>query len=173
VVVPAHARSLPIRRAVTPNVIEANLSTVQLRQPMPVSFLWKETGINTAAAALAAQPIAAFVPVTIGVTNLDVTGYSNAEDGAAAHAKGCTRLTVRHAPVITLLSAYNSGSRGAGLVSQRSLHPPTSSEVLRRPDHEMPKLPAVRSRPSRVRGQPSQAAGALIPDNTQPPWREV
>ena len=139
---------------------------------MPVSFLWKETGINTAAAALAAQPIAAFVPVTIGVTNLDVTGYSNAEDGAAAHAKGCTRLTVRHAPVITLLSAYNSGSRGAGLVSQRSLHPPTSSEVLRRPDHEMPKLPVVRSRQSRVSGQPSQVAGALIPDNAQHSWRD-
>ena len=49
----------------------------------------------------------------------------------------------------------------------RSLHPPTSSEVFRRPDHEMPKLPVVRSRKSRVSGQPSQVAGALIPDNTQ------
>ncbi|OOW04516.1 hypothetical protein MF6394_07720 [Pseudomonas sp. MF6394] len=60
----------------------------------------------------------------------------------------------------------------AGLVSQCSLHPPTSSEVLRRPDHEMPKLPVVRSRQSRVRGQPSQVAGALTPDNTQQPWRD-
>jgi hypothetical protein len=34
----------------------------------------------------------------------------------------------------------------------------------------MPKLP-VGSRKSRVSGQPSQAAGALIPDNTQHPNR--
>jgi len=34
-----------------------------------------------------------------------------------------------------------------------------------------PKLPVVRSRKSRVSGQPSQVAGALIPDNTQHPWR--
>lgn len=31
----------------------------------------------------------------------------------------------------------------------------------------MPKLPAMGSRQSRVSGQPSQVAGALIPDNTQ------
>ncbi|TWS06708.1 hypothetical protein FJD35_26855 [Pseudomonas mandelii] len=67
-VVPAHARSLPIRRAVTPNVIEANLSTVQMRQPTPVSFSRKETGAETTAAALTRQRIAAFVPVTIGMT---------------------------------------------------------------------------------------------------------
>ena len=36
----------------------------------------------------------------------------------------------------------------------------------------MPKLPVVRSRQSRVSGQPSQVAGALIPDNTQHPWRD-
>jgi len=36
----------------------------------------------------------------------------------------------------------------------------------------MPKLPAVKSRQSRVSGQPSQAAGALIPDNTQHSWRD-
>ena len=89
-VVPAHARSLPIRRAVTPNVIEANLSTVQMRQPTPVSFSRKETGAETTAAALAGQHIAAFVPVTIGVTNPDVTRSSNADDSAAAHGMDCT-----------------------------------------------------------------------------------
>ena len=36
----------------------------------------------------------------------------------------------------------------------------------------MPKLLAVRSRQSRVSGQPSQVAGALIPDSTQHPWRD-
>jgi hypothetical protein len=36
----------------------------------------------------------------------------------------------------------------------------------------MPKLPVVRSRKSRVSGHPSQVAGALIPDNTQHPWRD-
>ena len=36
----------------------------------------------------------------------------------------------------------------------------------------MPKLPVVRSRQSRVSGQPSQVAGALIPDNTQHSWRD-
>lgn len=36
----------------------------------------------------------------------------------------------------------------------------------------MPKLLAVRSRLSRVSGHPSQAAGALIPDNTQHSWRD-
>ena len=34
----------------------------------------------------------------------------------------------------------------------------------------MPKLPVVKSRQSRVSGQPSQVAGASIPDNTQHPW---
>jgi hypothetical protein len=34
----------------------------------------------------------------------------------------------------------------------------------------MPKLAVVKSRQSRVSGQPSQVAGALIPDNTQQPW---
>lgn len=36
----------------------------------------------------------------------------------------------------------------------------------------MPKLPVVRSRKSRVSGQPSQVAGALIPDSTQHSWRD-
>jgi hypothetical protein len=36
----------------------------------------------------------------------------------------------------------------------------------------MPKLPVVKSRQSHVSGQPSQAAGALIPDNTQHSWRD-
>jgi len=36
----------------------------------------------------------------------------------------------------------------------------------------MPMLPVVKSRQSRVSGQPSQVAGALIPDNTQHSWRD-
>ena len=36
----------------------------------------------------------------------------------------------------------------------------------------MPKLPVVKSRQSRVSGQPSQVAGTLIPDNTQHSWRD-
>jgi hypothetical protein len=36
----------------------------------------------------------------------------------------------------------------------------------------MPKLPVVKSRQSRVSGQPSPVAGALIPDNTQHSWRD-
>jgi hypothetical protein len=36
----------------------------------------------------------------------------------------------------------------------------------------MRMLPVVRSRQSRVSGQPSQVAGALIPDNTQHSWRD-
>ena len=88
--VPAHARSLPIRRAVTPNVIEANLSTVQMRQPTPVSFSRKETGAKPTAAALTRQRIAAFVPVTIGMTTPDVTRSSDADDGAAAYGMDCT-----------------------------------------------------------------------------------
>jgi hypothetical protein len=36
----------------------------------------------------------------------------------------------------------------------------------------MPKLSDVRSRQSRVNGQTSQVAGALIPDNTQHSWRD-
>lgn len=36
----------------------------------------------------------------------------------------------------------------------------------------MPKLPVVKSRQSRVSGQPSQVAGALIPDNTKHSWRD-
>jgi hypothetical protein len=81
-----------------------------------------------------------------------VTSNSDADDGAAAQGMDCTCLTVRHAPVIESLPSPDSGSRGAGLVSQRSLHPPTSLEVFRRSDHEMPKLPVVRSRQSRVSG---------------------
>ncbi|CAI8705570.1 conserved hypothetical protein [Pseudomonas marginalis] len=58
----------------------------------------------------------------------------------------------------------------ASSASAASTRPPLL--VFRRPDHEMPKLPAVRSRQSRVSGQTSQVAGALIPDNTQQPWRD-
>lgn len=61
-----------------------------MRQPTPVSFSRKETGAETTAAGLAGQHIAAFVTVTIGVTNPDVTRSSNADDGAAAHGMDCT-----------------------------------------------------------------------------------
>ncbi|MGP4956354.1 hypothetical protein [Pseudomonas helleri] len=63
---------------------------ISLRQPAPVSFFRKETGAEITAAALAGQHIAAFVPVTIGVTNPDVTRSSNADDGAAVHGMDCT-----------------------------------------------------------------------------------
>ena len=61
-----------------------------LRQPVPVSFFWKETGIQTTAAAHAVRAFAAVHLVTIGVTNTDVTCHSVADDGAAAHGMDCT-----------------------------------------------------------------------------------
>ena len=61
-----------------------------LRQPVPVSFFWKETGTSTTAAALIAQGFAAFPLVTIGVTNADVTSNSLVDDGAADHGMDCT-----------------------------------------------------------------------------------
>jgi hypothetical protein len=120
------------------------------------------------------QGLAAIPLVTIGVTNAEKSPPTAMQMMVPQiHGMDFTWLTARHAPVIASLPSPDSGSRGAGLVSQRSLHPPTSvSEVLRRPDHEMPKLPVVRSRQSRFKGQPSQAAGALIPDNTQHSWRD-
>ncbi len=36
----------------------------------------------------------------------------------------------------------------------------------------MPKLSVIKSRQSRASGQPSQVAGAFIPDNTQHSWRD-
>lgn len=160
-----------------PNTNPAALQQLhrQAHFPAPtcaVSFFRTVTGAPTAAAAQLVQGLAAFPLVTIGVTNTEVTRNSDADDGAAAQGMNCTRLTVRHAPVIASLPSPDSGSRGIGLVSQCSLHPPTSSEVFRRPDHEMPNLPVVKSRQSRVSGQPSQVAGALIPDNTQHSWRD-
>ena len=53
-------------------------------------FLWKETGTSSTAAALIAQGFAAFPPVTIGVTNADVTSNSAVDDGAADQGMGCT-----------------------------------------------------------------------------------
>ncbi|PYB83630.1 hypothetical protein DMX01_21885 [Pseudomonas fulva] len=64
--------------------------------------------------------------MTIGVTNADFTSNSAVDDGAADQGMDCTLLTVRHAPVIVVLLAPGSGSRGAGLVTQCSLHPPTA-----------------------------------------------
>ena len=61
-----------------------------LRQPVPVSFSWKETGTSTTAAALIAQGFAAFPLVTIGVTNADVTSNSAVDDGAADQGMDCT-----------------------------------------------------------------------------------
>jgi len=61
-----------------------------LRQPVPVSFLWKETGTSTTAAALIAHGFAAFPLVTIGVTNADVTSNSLVDDGAADQGMDCT-----------------------------------------------------------------------------------
>jgi len=61
-----------------------------LRQLVPVSFFWKETGTLTTAAAHAVRAFAAVHLVTIGVTNTDVTCHSVAGDGAAAHGMDCT-----------------------------------------------------------------------------------
>ncbi|AFK68682.1 hypothetical protein C1882_11310 [Pseudomonas sp. FW305-E2] len=65
--------------------------------------------------------------MTIGVTNADITSNSAVDDGAADQGMDCSRLTFRHAPVIAVLLAPGSGSRGTGLVSQCSLHPPTGN----------------------------------------------
>ncbi|WP_426135067.1 hypothetical protein [Pseudomonas sp. PWP3-1b2] len=61
-----------------------------LRQPVARLFAPKETGAPTAAAAQLVQGFAAFLLVTIGVTNTEVTSNSDADDGAAAHAMDCT-----------------------------------------------------------------------------------
>jgi len=100
---------------------------ISLRQFAPVSFSRKETGIPTAAAAQLVQGFAAFTLVTIGVTNADLTCNSDVDDGAADLEMACTWLTARHAPVIISLPSPDSGSHGAGFVSQRSLHPPTGN----------------------------------------------
>ncbi len=61
-----------------------------LRQPVPVSFFWKETGTSTTAAALIAHGFAAIPFVIIGVTNADVTSNSAVDDGAADQGMDCT-----------------------------------------------------------------------------------
>ena len=63
---------------------------ISLRQPAPVSFSRKETGAPTTAAAHLVQGIAAFLLVTIGVTNTEVTSNSDVDDGAADHGMDCT-----------------------------------------------------------------------------------
>jgi hypothetical protein len=63
---------------------------ISLRQPAPVSFFRKETGARTAAAAHIVQGFAAFPLMSIGVTSTEVTGNSDADDGAAAHGMDCT-----------------------------------------------------------------------------------
>jgi hypothetical protein len=62
---------------------------ISLRQPAPVSFFRKETGTRTTAASHVVQGIAASPLVTIGVTNIEVTSNSDADDGAAAHGMDC------------------------------------------------------------------------------------
>lgn len=63
---------------------------IPVRQPAPVSFSRKETGAPTTTAGHLAQGFAAFPLVTIGVTNTEVTGNSDADDGAAAQGMDCT-----------------------------------------------------------------------------------
>ena len=63
---------------------------ISLRQPAPVSFSRKETGAPTAAAAHLVNGFAAFLLMTIGVTNTEVTSNSDADDGAAAQGMACT-----------------------------------------------------------------------------------
>ena len=92
-------------------------------------FLRKETGAHTTAAAHIERGFAANLPMTIGVTNTEVTNNSDVDDGAADHGLDCTWLTARYAPVIASLPSPDSGSRGTGFVSQRSLHPPTGFGV--------------------------------------------
>jgi hypothetical protein len=64
--------------------------TISLRQPAFVSYFQEETNAPTAAAAHLVQGFAAFLLVTIGVTNTEVTSNSDTDDGAAAHRMGCT-----------------------------------------------------------------------------------
>ena len=131
---------------------------IPVRQPAPVSSSRKETGAPTAAAAHLVQGFAAFPLVTIGVTNTEVTNNSDVDDGAADHGLDCTWLTVRHArssqrclhPAQDLAVLVSSASAA-------STRPPVS--VFRRPDHEMPMLPVVRSRQSRVSGHPHRPQG--------------
>ena len=61
-----------------------------MRQPVPVSFFWKEKGTSSTAAALIAQSFAAIPLVTIGVTNASVTSNSHIDDGAADQGMDCT-----------------------------------------------------------------------------------
>jgi len=61
-----------------------------LRQPVTVSFFWKETVTSNTAAAQIAYGFAAIPLVTIGVTNADVTSNSHVDDGAADHGMDCT-----------------------------------------------------------------------------------
>jgi len=101
--------SHPAARPVTTHVMDALTHTALVRQilhtslpcsnlsawpnPAPTCarlFLWKETGTSTTAAALIAHGFAAFLLVTISVTNANVTGNSHADDGAADQGMDCT-----------------------------------------------------------------------------------
>jgi len=61
-----------------------------LRQPVTVSFFWKETVTSNTAAAQIAYGFAAIPLVTIGVTNADLTSNSLVDDGAADQGMDCT-----------------------------------------------------------------------------------
>ena len=100
---------------------------ISLCQPTPVSFFRKETGAPTTAASHEELRFAPTPLVTISVTNAEVTSNSDVDDFAADQGMDCTWLTARHAPVIASLLPPDSGSRGAGFVSQCSLHPPTGN----------------------------------------------
>jgi hypothetical protein len=138
--------SCPVARTVTTHVMDAYSTSLSLRQPpypsaqqqptrLAIScaptfarlFLQERDGRSYTAAAHIERGFAAILLVTIGVTNTEVTSNSNVDDGAAGHGLDCTWLTTRHAPVIASLPSPDSGSRGAGSVSQRSLHPPTGN----------------------------------------------
>jgi len=80
----------PLRNFQSPALQQPIRLAISLRQPAPVSFFRKETGVHTTAAAQLVQGFAAFPFVTIGVTNTEVTSNSDADDGAAAHGMVCT-----------------------------------------------------------------------------------
>ena len=95
----------------------------------PVSFSWKETGARTAAASHAVQGIAATLLVTIGLTNSIRHHPQRHRHRCRSPWKGCTWLTVRHAPGVHVFAFSHPGSPGVELVCRHSLHPPAFSDA--------------------------------------------
>jgi hypothetical protein len=62
---------------------------IHQRQPLPVSFIRKETGTKTAAATQLPRGFAATHLMTIIVTNTHVTSNSDADGGAADQGMDC------------------------------------------------------------------------------------